>query len=67
MRSYTFDEYFSSLHGKIQILSTLERFQCCLKKNQRLNKTTVWSGTALGSTGTAHGLGSRDDITAGID
>lgn len=65
MRSYIFDAYSSSLHGNTQILSTLEGFQCCVKKNHCLNKTTLQSGTALGSTGTAYPLGSHDDITSG--
>lgn len=65
MRSYIFDEYSSSLHGNIQILSTLEGFQCCVKKNHCLDKTTLRSGTALGSAGVAYPLGSRDDITSG--
>lgn len=66
MRSCIFDEYFSSLHGKNQILSSLEEFQCCLRKNHCLNKTTVWSGTALGSTGVAHPWESGDDVSAGM-
>ena len=52
---------------KIRFLSSLEGFQCCLKQNHCLNKTTVWSGTALGSSGTAHPSGSRDDMAAGRD
>lgn len=66
MRFCVFDEYFRSLHGKIQILSSLEEFQGCLKKTHCLNKTAVWSGTALGSTGAAPPWGSGDDVSAGM-
>lgn len=66
MRSCVFDEYFSFLRGKIQILSSLEEFQCCLKTTHCLNKTAVWSGTALGSAGAAPPWGSGDDMSAGM-